>query len=559
MTLTDESNEIIEYLLAGRARSREDEIAVIQKLNAMFPKHLVDLIIRYVDSNHRLETGLKESKAIQREMKLLIDKLTAIPWYSATVIRKESGCPGRALVALGGARMTMECAEEVDPDRLEEGQRIFVSQEKNVIIGVDSGPPFCSEIGVVEELQGNRIIVKAREMEEIPLTQAYTLQDSDLKTGDRVLFDRQLGFAYEVLPGEKKDTDVLEEVDSDVTLDMIGGMDAIKNDICDEIVLQLLYPEISRRHKMRPAKGILLLSAPGNGKTMLAKALCNFIREIFDASEVKFLSMPPGGHRHWLYGMSDQIIIKTFKAAREFTKKKGNKVIIFMDEIDSLGRRSNEMGNSIDSRIMGTLLAQIDGTNDSGDILLIGAANRADDRLDTALMRPGRLADRVYRIPTPDREAARGIFSMYLTEDLPYRNNDGRLAGNEARQHFIDAAVTRLYAPAGPLAQIGTLVMRDGSRRPVRGADLVSGAIIENIVRKSKYAACRRAVRGTDGILLEDLLGALDAEIYSAARVLKSPVNARDILGLGIDTDFRVELSDNPENPETTPYLFIRS
>ncbi len=551
-------DEMLQRLFSEEALSHEEEMFYIERLIVRFPSEIGNLIKFYAQKKQRLEAGLKESKEIHRKQQYIISKLTAMPWYSGTVIRKDIGIPDKVIVAVGPSQMALECADGIEPDDLEIGQKVLVSQEKNCVIDIDLGDHRCKEIGVVEEFHRDYVIVKVREMESIPLTLACALRDTPLKTGDRVLYDGQLGLAYEVLPQKVLGTEMLEEAASDVTLDMIGGMDDILYEICDEIVMHLLYPEVCRRHNMRPAKGILLISPPGNGKTMLAKGLLNFVKDLVGTGQVKFLSLPPGAHRHWLYGMSDQILINIFKSAREFTQNKGNKVIIFMDELDNWGRRSNDMGNTIDSRVMGTLLAQIDGLNDAGDILLIGAANRADDMLDTALTRPGRFGDNVFRIPRPDREAARAIFSKYLTTDLLYLNSSGMPAPQEAREQFIDAAVSRIFAPAGPMSKVATLVLRQGARRHVRAADLISGACIENIVRKAKYASCRRAIKGMEGILLEDLLDAVNTEIHSAAQALKWPRNARDILNLSSDLDFRVEYAANVEAPEVNTYRWVQ-
>ena len=559
MSHNNDIRRIVESLLAEGSYSEDEEYQSIEKLQAAVPEAFVELIMAYARKKNRLEAVLRENQSIQRKMKQIIDDLTDIPWYSATVVMNEAGTEGKVLVAMGSSLIAVQCSDQVQPESLSPGQRVFISHEKNTIVDLDSSVPLCQELGVVEELHGDKLFVKARETELIPLRLAHTLHGSQVKVGDRVLFDRHLGFVYEVVPGRNTEMNILEEIDSGITLEMIGGIDAIKKEICDEIVMQLLYPEIIKRHQGRSAKGILLVSAPGNGKTMLAKALCNFVKELFDKDTVRFYSMPPGSHRHWLYGMSDQIIIKMFRDVKEFTKIKGNKAVIFMDEVDAFGKRSNDIGNSIDSRILGTLLAQIDGVNDNGNLLLIGAANRADELMDTALTRPGRFGDAVYRIPRPDRESTRAIFSKYLTEDLPYRSNGNSLPGHQACGLYIDAATARIFAPSSPLNQIATLVLRDGTRKPVRGCDLISGASIENMVRKAKSMACRRAIRGTEGILLEDLLASVDGEIRSAAQALKSPRNARDILSIGPDTDFRVELPDPGDCLETASYRWMRA
>ena len=119
------------------------------------------------------------------------------------------------------------------------------------------------------------------------------------------------------------------------------------------------------------------------------------------------------------------------------------------------------------------------------------------------------------------------------------------LPGKEAAEAFIDAALARIFSPNGEAHRVATLVMRDGTRRDVSAPDIISGAIIENIARKAKYQACLRALSGQSGIRSEDVLDAVDSELYSAAKSLSNPRNARDILGLSLDMDFRVELAED--------------
>lgn len=556
-----DNERLVQALLSDREVPWEAEQQVLERLLAQDqdPDRVRELLLGYAEQRHQLNTGLRESRKTNKKLKHLVDKLTDIPWYSGTVLETETGAPDRVLVSTGSALLLAGSADEVDIQDIKKGQRVFLSQERNCIMGADPTPPRCSETGEVERILGDRLILKVREVEKLIVGMAGPLLRHPPKKGRIVAFNRETLLAYEILPDVKDERTVLDEIDSEVTLDQIGGIGNIVNEICDEIVLELFYPELLKKHQMRPAKGVLLVSAPGNGKTMLAKGLANFVREIVPDGQVKFLTMPPGSHRHWLYGMSDQIIINTFKTAKDFARKPGNKCILFLDEIDNWGRRSNGIGNTIDARVMGTLLAQIDGTDDKGNILLIGASNRADDMLDAALLRPGRFGDNVYRIPPPDREASRDIFTKYLLPELTYRENGRILPGTEAVETFTDAVVARIFAPNGDAMPVASLVMRDGTRMDVRAGDIISGAIIENAVRKAKLLSCKRALSGREGIVLEDLLDAVDAEFQSAAQRLKSPQNARDILGISPDADFRVELPAEAQRMSSRTQHWLRN
>ncbi len=152
-----------------------------------------------------------------------------------------------------------------------------------------------------------------------------------------------------------------------------------------------------------------------------------------------------------------------------------------------------------------------------GNVIVIGATNRADI-LDAGLVRPGRLGDLRLRIPPPNRTGARAILGRYLGAGLPLAC---------AFEPLVEALLSRIYSPRGEYAEMARVGLRDGRKLPVGGRDLVSGAMLENVVRSAaEEAADREAQTGEGGLSEDDLVAALDRELRSAASLL-SPGNVR--------------------------------
>jgi proteasome-associated ATPase len=193
---------------------------------------------------------------------------------------------------------------------------------------------------------------------------------------------------------------------------------------------------------------------------------------------------------------------------------------MFFDEIDAIGRRrGTDIGSSAPDRILATLLAQLDGVQQVDNLIVIGATNRADI-LDPGLLRSGRLGDFKLRVPAPDRAASAAILNRYL-RGLP-------LVGEQERH--VKVLLSKLYGEKGEYAEVARVALRDGSRVPVRGRDLVSGALLENVVRLAAEAAAdREATKGTSGVSEADLALALDRELRGVVRLL-SPANVRGYL-----------------------------
>lgn len=548
----DTAENFANMLMRNNSMSWSEKKPLLLRVAADLQPHIQELVFYYAEICDRQAASLKEMRALNQEFKKQLDQLTEPPLFTGKVLKPCNGQRKEVLVASGSVQMYIAAADGVDIQQLQAGQSIILSKDRNCIVGVEETLERCGDVAVVQRVLGTimptHAVVKVRETEEMVVRLSHTLSANPPKEGDSVIFDRQYGLAMETLPAEGAKNSLLEDVDSSITLDMVGGLAPVITDICNEIMMQIYFRKVMLQHEVDPAKGILLVSAPGMGKTMMAKGLANFVKEISGRGMVKFMSLAPGAHRHFLYGSSDQHIIKIFKEAREFTASNDHQVVLFLDELQNWGTRSADVGNTIDSRVLDTLLAQIDGIDDSGRILLIAASNRADDLIDPALTRPGRFGDLVFRIPRPDRVGARDIFRKYLKPTFPYKKNGQRLPGHEASEMFIDAALARMYAHNGDAVRVATLVMRDGSRQEVHAAELVSGAVIKNICRKAKHLSCMRVIEGYEpGICLEDLLKSVDEELYNASKQLSNPRNARHILELSSDLDFRVEFPEERE------------
>src|SRR6185437_5943057 len=234
----------------------------------------------------------------------------------------------------------------------------------------------------------------------------------------------------------------------------------------------LLHPDVAARYRLPAKHGILLEGPPGNGKTKLARCLARFIADLVPQGECRFMAVSGSGDYSMWLGQSEQRIIARFEAARALAADGAAPVIMFFDEIDAIGRRrGSDLGGTASDRILATFLAQLDGIRQVSNLIVLGATNRADV-LDGGLLRPGRLGDVKIRIPGPNRQAARAILTSYLGS-VPVAGEAGFL---------VETLLSSLYSPQGEYAELVRVTLRDGRKLPVGGRELVSGAMLENIV-----------------------------------------------------------------------------
>ncbi|MGY5142890.1 MAG: CDC48 family AAA ATPase [Candidatus Nitrosopumilus sp. bin_32a] len=194
-----------------------------------------------------------------------------------------------------------------------------------------------------------------------------------------------------------------------VTYEDIGGISNEIKKVREMIELPLRHPEIFEKLGIEAPKGVLLYGPPGTGKTLLAKAVAN-------ESQAHFISISGPEIMSKFYGESEARLREIFKEAREKAPS-----IIFVDEIDSIAPKREEVTGEVERRVVSQMLSLMDGLEARGKVIVIAATNRPN-AIDPALRRPGRF-DREIEIKVPDKKGRSDILAIHsrnmpLAEDV---------------------------------------------------------------------------------------------------------------------------------------------
>ena len=184
-----------------------------------------------------------------------------------------------------------------------------------------------------------------------------------------------------------------------VTYEDIGGIHNEIKKVREMIELPLRHPEIFEKLGIEAPKGVLLYGPPGTGKTLLAKAVAN-------ESNAHFISISGPEIMSKFYGESEARLREIFKEAREKAPS-----IIFVDEIDSIAPKREEVTGEVERRVVSQMLSLMDGLEARGKVIVISATNRPN-AIDPALRRPGRF-DREIEIKVPDKKGRKDILQIH--------------------------------------------------------------------------------------------------------------------------------------------------
>ncbi|XP_017005002.2 26S proteasome regulatory subunit 6B [Drosophila takahashii] len=234
-----------------------------------------------------------------------------------------------------------------------------------------------------------------------------TIDREQLKPSSSVALHKQSNCLVDLVPPEADSTISMltPEERPDVHYSDIGGLDMQKQEIREAVELPLTHAQLYKQIGIDPPRGVLLFGPPGCGKTMLAKAVAHhttasFIRVVGSEFVQKYLGEGP------------RMVRDLFRLA-----KQNSPSVIFIDEIDAIATKRFDAQTGADrevQRILLELLNQMDGFDETTNIKVIMATNRADT-LDPALLRPGRL-DRKIEFPLPDRRQKRLVFTTITSK-----------------------------------------------------------------------------------------------------------------------------------------------
>ncbi len=511
--------------LRRRTTFLEQEVELLRAKVAESPRHVRALEERLAEAqarvahlgerNDRLAETLREARDQMVALKEEIDRLAQPP--SGYGVFLEAFEDGTVDIFTSGRKLRVAVSPEVTVADLRHGQEVMLNEAMNVVAA--RGHERAGEVVMVKEILegGDRALVLGHTDEERVIHLADILRDQPLRVGDSLLLEPRSSYAYERVPKSEVEELVLEEV-PDIDYDDIGGLTRQIEAIRDAVELPFLHADLFREHELRPPKGILLYGPPGCGKTLIAKAVANSLAKQVenvggkaDGSHAKsyFLNIKGPELLNKYVGETERHIRLVFQRAREKASE-GTPVIVFFDEMDSIFRtRGSGVSSDVENTIVPQLLSEIDGVEGLENVIVIGASNR-EDMIDPAILRPGRLDVKI-KIERPDAEAARDIFSKYITTTLPIHAEDlaehaGNIEGTVA--DMIQHTVERMYSESDENRFL-EVTYANGDKETLYFRDFNSGAMIQNIVDRGKKMAIKDLLTtGQRGLRMQHLLAA---------------------------------------------------
>ncbi len=226
---------------------------------------------------------------------------------------------------------------------------------------------------------------------------------------------------------------ILEVTGTGITYEDIGGLSDEIQRLREMIELPMKHPEIFERLGIGSPKGVLMYGPPGTGKTLIARAVAN-------ESGANFFSIAGPEIMSKYYGESEQRLRELFEQANKDAPS-----IIFVDELDSIAPKREDVTGEVERRVVAQLLTMMDGLEERGQVVVIGATNRID-AIDPALRRPGRF-DREIEIGVPDRNERFEILQIH-TRGMPLSDNVKLNEIAERTHGFVGADISALAREA---------------------------------------------------------------------------------------------------------------
>jgi transitional endoplasmic reticulum ATPase len=281
-----------------------------------------------------------------------------------------------------------------------------------------------------------------------------------------------------------------------ITYEDIGGLGDAVGRVREMIELPLRHPELFKRLGVEAPKGVLLHGPPGTGKTLLAKAVAN-------ETNTSFYTIGGPEIMSKYYGESEEKLRSIFEQA-----EKNAPSIIFIDEIDSIAPKREEVSGEVERRIVAQLLSLMDGMSSRGKVVVIGATNRVN-AIDPALRRPGRF-DREIEIGVPDRNGRLEVLQIH-TRGMPLAKDVNLEKIADISHGFVGADLQSLSKEAGMRALRKILPEIDLSSQSIPVETLrkiiVTMADFMDVVKEMEPSAMREVFVEVPDVKWDDIGG----------------------------------------------------
>jgi proteasome-associated ATPase len=447
-----------------------------------------------------------------------------------------------AHIVVGGADYYCNVDPRIPMAKLKKGTRVLVN-EAFVIVGDLGFEPAGPVTKVTEVIGTDRLRVgNEHGTQSLVLQRSAQLTKTAVKQGDEVRVDSNYRMALEMMSAPGSHEHYLDNV-PELPWSKVGGQERAIDAIKDAIELPLLHPHLFEKFHHATPKGFLLYGPPGCGKTLIGKATAyNLTRQLREKAAEKevheyFMHVKGPEILNMWVGESERMVREIFATARE-KRREGFMPFLFIDEAESiLGTRRASRYSNILSTLVPMFCSEMDGIDSLNDVVIILASNRAD-LIDPAILRPGRI-DRKIKIDRPNKEGAREIYRIYLTNDLPY---DGALAKEAdnigaAIERLIERFVDWQFAKRDENKFL-EVTLRSGRKEVLYRCDLISGAIIASVVERAKGMAIKRAIASQSA--------SADSSVAGVAELGFSGITEQDL-----QMSFQAEYAENDIFPPT--------
>ncbi len=288
---------------------------------------------------------------------------------------------------------------------------------------------------------------------------------------------------------------VVDVTGTGITYEDIGGLSDEIQRLREMIELPMKHPEVFEKLGIESPKGVLMYGPPGTGKTLIARAVAN-------ESGANFFSIAGPEIMSKYYGESEQRLRELFEQANKEAPS-----IIFIDELDSIAPKREEVTGEVERRVVAQLLTMMDGLEERGQVVVIGATNRID-AIDPALRRPGRF-DREIEIGVPDRMERLEILQIH-TRGMPL-SEEVRLEDIAERTHgFVGADISALAREAAMKAlrrYLPQIKLDEAVPREILNSMKVTSSDFEASLKDVEPSAMREVLVELPEIVWDDVGG----------------------------------------------------